>query len=185
MSLGEELGRHFPDHFRVLVLDNEVTVDAFVTSPALPWARLVAVDGTYRVADGYPSALSAEEADREELNWDIVALDVLSSDLGALDDSVDLVAMGNNAGQGLAFARAIPETLRAAHGAVIYGSSLAEQADYEAAGYRQFCRRDELIALAGKLAAGRPVALGFINTIEHDEDNYHSPEDWAANQGSK
>ena len=68
-----ELARHFERHFRVLILDNEVTVDAFVTDPPLPWARLMARDGAYRIGDGYPTRLTAAEAAREELNWDRVS----------------------------------------------------------------------------------------------------------------
>ena len=48
ISLATELARHFDTHFRVLILDNEVTVDAFVTDPPLPWARLTAQDRVYR-----------------------------------------------------------------------------------------------------------------------------------------
>ena len=41
---------HFKDRFVVLVLDNEVTVDQFVTHPPLPWIRMVEREGAYRVA---------------------------------------------------------------------------------------------------------------------------------------
>ncbi|MFP6732211.1 MAG: hypothetical protein VB959_00025, partial [Rhodospirillales bacterium] len=63
-----ELARHFDGYFRILILDNEVTVDTFVTDPPLPWARLTVRDGVYRIGEGYPTPLTAAEADREELN---------------------------------------------------------------------------------------------------------------------
>ena len=183
MSLGGELGRTFPGRFRVLILDNEVTVDAFVTAPPLPWARLTAVDGDYRVGEGYPGQLTAAEADREERNWDRVSPDLLTAVLAALDRRVDLLALGNNAGQGLPLALAVPEALRPGSGVIVYGTSLPERPAYEAAGYRRFCRRVDLVGLVHDLAAGRPAALAFINTIEHDERNYHAP--WAGRGGGQ
>lgn len=175
MSVAAALERQFPEHFRVLVLDNEVTVDAFVTDPPLPWLRLVADDGDYRIADGYPTRLTMEEADREELNWDRVSNSALCQALGELDERVHLVAFGNNAAQGMPLADAYPPVLRAAHGAVIYGSSLPERSAYEAMGYRKFCARTDLLGLIQETAAERPPALAFINTIEHNQQNYHTP----------
>ena len=175
MSIGGTLDRIFADRFRVLILDNEVTVDAFVSAPPLPWARLSAVDGDYRLGEGYPGRLTAAEADREARNWDRVSLDLLAACVATLDRRVDLVAVGNNAGQGLPLARAIPETLRPGAGVIVYGTSLPERPAYEAAGYLRFCRRVDLVDLVHELAAGRPPALAFINTIEHDEQNYHAP----------
>lgn len=175
MSIADALERHFPDHFRILILDNEVTVDAFVTDPPLPWLRLVAADGIYRVADGYPTRLTMAEADREELNWDRVSNTALGQALSELDERVDMVAFGNNAAQGMPLANAYPATLRTPHGTVIYGNSLPEQAAYESMGYAHFCARTNLLALAGKASAGRPLALAFINTIEHNDQNYHTP----------
>ena len=175
MNLGAQLEQAFPDHFRVLILDNEVTVDAFVATPPLPWARLVAAKGAYQIGDGYPRTLSAIEAEHEELNWDKVALGPLSGALAELDGSVDLIALGNNAGQGLPLALSVPEAFRADHGVIVYGASLPEWPAYEQAGYRRFCPRNGLIALISDLANGRAVARGFINTIEHNEQNYHTP----------
>ncbi|MBT5048961.1 MAG: hypothetical protein HOM58_10710 [Rhodospirillaceae bacterium] len=175
MSVADALERHFADHFRVLVLDNEVTVDAFVTDPPLPWLRLVSADGAYQVADGYPTQLTMAEADREELNWDRVSNGDIVAALSEMDERVDLVAFGNNAAQGMPLANAYPVSLRGAHGAVIYGSSLPEQSVYETIGYSQFCARTDLLELAGALSAGRPLALAFINTIEHNDQNYHTP----------
>jgi hypothetical protein len=82
----------------------------------------------------------------------------------------------------LPLAEALPEPLRATRGVVVYGSSLPERADYEAAGYRRFCPRSNLVAHLAEAAeaAVRPLALGFINTIEHNERNYHTP--WGGRQ---
>ena len=62
--------------------------------------------------DGYPSALTAAEADREELNWDRVFEADLIAALQRLDDKIDLVAVGYNAGQGLPLALAVPAPRR-------------------------------------------------------------------------
>ena len=177
ISLATELARHFDTHFRVLILDNEVTVDAFVTDPPLPWARLTAQDRVYRIGEGYPTRLTAAEADREELNWDKVSNAVICEALSGLDETIDLTAFGNNAGQGLPLAEALPVPLRAKHGVITYGSSLPERPAYEAAGYGYFCPRSGLVAylIDAAEAAGRPPALVFINTIEHNEQNYHTP----------
>ena len=148
-----------------------------MADPPLPWARLVARDGVYRIGEGYPIPLTALEADREELNWDRVSEAAIREALGGLDETVDLVAIGNNAGQGLPLAQAVPAALRAARGIVAYGESLPERASYEEMGYRRFCPRRDLaaqLAIAAE-AAARPLALGFVNTIEHNERNYHTP----------
>lgn len=176
-SIAAELHRCFADRFKVLILDNEVTVDAFVADPPLPWARLVARDGVYRIGEQYPGALTVAEAAREELNWDRVSETAIREALGGLDETVDVVVFGNNAGQGLPLAEALPASLRARHGIVTFGASLPERASYEVLGYRRFCPRSDVAAyLAGAAeAAGRPLALGFINTIQHDERNYHVP----------
>ena len=177
MTIPVQLATCFANHFQVLILDNEVTLDAFVTEPPLPWVRLTESDGVYRVADGYPTELNKAESDREELNWDRVSYTAICEGLRALDATVDLVVFGNNAGQGLPLARAMPATLRAEHGAIIYGRSLPEQPAYEAEGYRRFCARGDLLSVVAPLAklSGRPPALSFINTIEHNERNYHAP----------
>ena len=176
-GIAAELDRCFADRFKALILDNEVTVDAFVTDPPIPWARLTARDRAYRIGEEYPCALTAEVAGREELNWDRVSETAIRGALDGLDETVDVVVFGNNAGQGLPLAEALPASLRAARGIVTYGESLPERASYEILGFRQFCPRRDLVAhLAGAAeAAGRPLALGFINTIQHDERNYHAP----------
>ena len=175
--LATQLAQHFKDHFSVLILDNEVTVDAFVIDPPLPWARLTAQDGVYRIGEGYPTRLTTAEADREELNWDKVSNAFICAGLSGFDETIDLVAFGNNAGQGLPLAKALPTPLRAEKGVITYGSSLPERPAYEALGYGQFCLRNDLaeFLIDAAQAAGRPLALGFINTIEHNERNYHTP----------
>jgi hypothetical protein len=176
MTISSELLCLFEPKFRVLILDNEVTLDAFVTDPPLPWARLVATGGAYRIADGYPTALTMAEADREEMNWDKVSNITITTDLQNIADSVDLIAFGNNAAQGFPLANALPAALRD-RGVIIYGRSLPEQPAYEQIGYSQFCARTDLLSIieAKASAASRPVALAFINTIEHNDQNYHVP----------
>ena len=107
------------DRFVALILDNEVTVGEFVTTPPLSWTRLVQQGGVFRVAAGYPTVLTAAQAKFEMRNWDQVSLPAISRALAELEGSVDYVVFGNNAGQGL------------------------------------------------------PLALCFINTIQHNEFNYH------------
>ena len=177
ISPATDLFHYFDDHFRVLILDNEVTVDVFVANPALPWARLKSSDGVYRIGEGYPRPLTAALADQEKLNWDRVSAARIRESLNGLDETVDLVAVGNNAGQGLPLAEALPVSLRATRGIVVYGRSLPERPAYEALGYGRFCPRSDLVAqiVIDAEAAGRSPALGFINTIEHNEQNYHTP----------
>lgn len=154
-----------------------MTVDAFVADPPLPWARLTARDGIYRIGEAYPRPFTAPEADREELNWDRVSTAAIRNALSRLDETVDLVVFGNNAGQGLPLAEALPAPLRAAGGVIAYGASLPERETYEQLGYRRFTPRRDVVAqlLAAAEAAKRPPALGFVNTIEHNERNYHTP----------
>ena len=110
-------------------------------------------------------------------NWDEVSWPGIMRTLAELEDVLDYVVIGNNAGQGLPLAQAVPQSLRAGQAAIIYASSLPEQSAYERLGYRSFFRRREtaprLLALAK--AAGRPLALYFINSIQHNEINYHDP----------
>ncbi len=96
--------------------------------------------------------------------------------LSELDSSVDLVAIGNNASQGLPLAEALPTTMRADNAAIIYGTSLPEQPIYQALGYQTFCARDNLLKTAAAAqTSGQEIALCFINTIEHNDQNYHAP----------
>ena len=168
---------YFKDHFVVLILDNEVTVDHFVTNPPLPWIRMVEQDGMYGVAADYPTKLTSEQAELERLNWDKVLHRVILQALDDLGGGVDYVVFGNNAGQGFPLAQRLPSHWRTQKAAVIYGSSLPEQEIYEAEGYQTFCARSDLLTHVRILAesAGRPLALAFINTIQHNEANFHTP----------
>lgn len=177
MTIDEELLRTFPDAYRVLILDNEVTVDAFVTDPPLPWVRLTAETGSYRVGEAYPAPLTKEQADAEEMNWDKVPLDLLAQTLGSAAGAVDLYAFGNNAAQGFPLATALPKALAVERGVIIFGKSLPEQPHYEAAGFTIFSARDALLSMIREKAsaAGKEPVLAFINTIEHNDENYHHP----------
>jgi hypothetical protein len=172
-----ELKRLSGGRFVALILDNEVTVGEFVTAPPLPWIRLVQRNGVFQVAAGYPSVLTAAQAKFEMRNWDEVSWPAIARALAELDGSVDYVLFGNNAGQGLPLAQSLTPKLIGDHAAVIYANSLPEKSAYEALGYRVFFRRSEAVARLLEIAknAGRPLALCFVNTIQHNELNYHDP----------
>ena len=174
MKIADQINRLFPGCFTVLILDNEVTLDAFITDPPLKWARLVNQNGQYTIPKIYPTSMTKDESDREEMNWDRVDLAVLRTNLKELDHSVDLVAIGNNASQGLPLAEDLPPTIRSDNAAVIYGTTLPEQAIYQAIGYKTFCTRDDLLKTAAQRTE-KEIALCFINTIEHNDQNYHAP----------
>ena len=173
----KELQRLSSDYFVALILDNEVTVGEFVTDPPLPWTRLVQHNGIYQVASGYPTELTAAQARFEMRNWDEVSLPAIMRGLAELDGGVGCVIFGNNAGQGLPLAQSLAPTLINARAAIIYARSLPERSAYEQLGYRTFFRRSEtvsrLLALAKK--AAQPLALCFVNTIQHNQHNYHDP----------
>src|SRR5262245_38315021 len=164
------------DQFVALILDNEVTVGEFVTTPPLSWIRLVQRNGIFQVAAGYPTILNATQAKFEMRNWDEVSLLAIMRGLEGLDDSVDYVIFGNNAGQGLPLAQSLPASIRN-RAAIIYANSLPEKSAYEKLGYRTFFRRSETVARLLELAENknRPLALCFINTIQHNKLNYHDP----------
>jgi len=172
-----ELQRIAAGHFVALILDNEVTVGEFVTDPPLPWTRLVQRNGIFQVAEGYPTVLTAAQAKFEMKNWDEVSLPAIMRALAELDGVVDYVIFGNNAGQGLPLAQSLPPGLIGERAAIIYAQSLPEQRAYEQLGYGAFLKRSEtasrLLALAKK--TGRPLALCFVNTIQHNQHNYHDP----------
>jgi hypothetical protein len=177
MTLDAEISRLLPDHFVALILDNEVTVGEFVVDPPLPWTRLVQHDGVFRVAPGYPTVLTAGQAKFEMKNWDEVSLPSLMRALAELNDSVDYVLFGNNAGQGLPLAQSLPSRLIATRAAIIYANSLPEKKIYEQIGYRTFFRRSEAVYQLSQMSrnANRLLALCFINTIQHNQLNYHDP----------
>ena len=177
MDLTTHLKQAKTEQFVALILDNEVTVSEFVVEPPLPWTRIVQQNGIFQVAEGYPNLLTVEQGRYEMKNWDEVSLSGIMRTLAQFGDAVDYVVIGNNAGQGLPLAQAVPENLRAAQSAIIYASSLPEQTAYQQLGYRSFYRRRETAALLLTLAkaAGRPLALYFINSIQHNDLNYHDP----------
>lgn len=171
-----ELKRLSADRFVALILDNEVTVGEFVTSPPLPWIRLVQQSGVFQVAEGYPTVLTAAQAKFEMRNWDEVSWPAIARALAELD-AVDYVLFGNNAGQGLPLAQSLAPQLIGDHAAVIYANSLPEKSAYESLGYRAFFRRSEAVTRLLEIAknADKPLALCFVNTIQHNELNYHDP----------
>jgi hypothetical protein len=173
MKIADQINRLFPGCFTILILDNEVTLDSFITDPPFKWARLVNKNGQYTIPRIYPTSMTKDESDREEMNWDRVDLALLRANLEELDHSLDLVAIGNNASQGLPLADALPPAIRSDNAAVIYGTSLPEQAIYQGIGYETFCTRDDLLKTAAQRTE-KEIALCFINTIEHNDQNYHA-----------
>jgi hypothetical protein len=177
MTLKETLAAHRADRYVALILDNEVTVGEFVAAPSLPWTRIVQLAGVFQIAQGYPNTLTAAQANFEMKNWDAVSLPGLMGTLGEIGPALDFVVIGNNAGQGLPLAQAVPQTLRSVHSAIIYASSLPERSAYQQLGYQSFFPRRETVAhlLTLAKAAKRPLALYFMNSIQHNERNYHDP----------
>ena len=177
MNLITQLQQAKTQQFIALILDNEVTVGEFVIEAPLPWGRIVQQNGIFQVAEGYPNLLTAAQGKFEMKNWDQVSLPGITRTLAQIGDALDYVVIGNNAGQGLPLAQAVPESLRAEHAGIIYASSLPEQKAYEQLGYRSFYRRRETAARLAALAdrANRPLALYFMNTIQHNDLNYHDP----------
>jgi hypothetical protein len=177
MKLANELSTLLANHFVALILDNEVTVGEFVTDPPLPWLRLIQRNGIFQVAEGYPNLLTAEQARLEMRNWDDVSLPAIMGALPILAESVDYVLFGNNAAQGLPIAQGLPEHLVIDRAAIIYANSLPQRNAYQNLGYRSFLPRSQAAIRLLELAENeaRPLALCFINTIQHDESNYHDP----------
>jgi hypothetical protein len=159
----DSLHRLSADHYVALILDNEVTVGEFVTNPPLPWTRLVQQNGVFQIAEGYPNVLTAAQAKFEMKNWDEVSQQAIMGALAELDSGVGYVLFGNNAGQGLPLAQSLAPNLIGDRAAIIYARSLPEKSAYERIGYRTFLRRSDA------------VALGFVNTIQHNNLNYHDP----------
>jgi hypothetical protein len=175
--MNEALLPFMANQFVALILDNEVTVGEFVTSPPLSWARLVQRNGLFQIAEGYPNILTAAQAKFEMTNWDEVSLPAIMRALAVLDGAVDYVLIGNNAGQGLPLAQSLTPQLVSERAAVIYAQSLPEISAYQKLGYRTFFRRSEAAARLAERAhnAGQPLALCFVNTIQHNQFNYHHP----------
>jgi len=177
MSLKTEIAHRDADHFTVIILDNEVTLDAFVKTPPLIWTRLIRTEFGYIASEKYPTLLTKEESDREEINWDKVDLDRIQLEIGELDIFDGLIAIGNNAAQGLPLAKALPTSLRENNSIIIYGTSLPEKPEYEALGFDKFCCRADLLSYLDQLQLSpeKKIALTFINTIQHNKLNYHQP----------
>jgi hypothetical protein len=169
-----ELTKHY---FLALILDNEVTVGQFVMEPPLPWLRLIQRSGVFEIAAGYPNRLNAQQAEFEMTNWDEVSLPAICRLLGEIDQAVDYVVIGNNAGQGLPLAQSLTGEMVSQRAAIIYAQRLPEIKLYEQLGYRNFWPRDQAVVHLDDLArkAGRPLALAFINTIQHNAANFHTP----------
>ena len=177
MTLLDELAIRKTAQFLALILDNEVTVGEFVAEPPLSWTRCIQRGGIYQVAEGYPTLLTEAQANLEMRNWDEVSVKAIAAALPALAESVDFIVVGNNAGQGLPLAQSLPPNVIAEHAAVVYAESLTQMSRYQNIGFRNFFRRSEaagrLVDLATK--SQRPLELLFINTIQHNETNYHDP----------
>jgi hypothetical protein len=177
MTLIENIAALKKDRFLALILDNEVTVGEFVVDPPLPWSRFVQNGGVFKIADGYPATLTAAQAKFEMKNWDVVSLPAIVQLLSQMAGALDMIVFGNNAGQGLPLAQALSEPAATTQGAVIYAANLPERSAYERLGYRNFWRRKETVhrLIQRAQSAGRPLTLLFINTIQHNELNYHDP----------
>jgi hypothetical protein len=177
MTLAAHLCARRTDHFVALILDNEVTVGEFVTDPPLHWSRFVQRNGVFQMGEGYPSLLTEGQAKMEMRNWDDVSIKAIIAALPALGNSVDYTLFGNNAGQGFPLAQSLPKERLADHAAVIYAESLPQMSEYQNIGFRNFFRRSEATLRLAELAAKskRPLELCFINTIQHNETNYHDP----------
>ena len=177
MTLAADLSKHKMQHFLALLLDNEVTVGEFVIHPPLPWTRFIQREGIFQIAHGYPTLLTEEQAKLEMRNWDDVSLKAILRAMPELSQSVDFILFGNNAGQGFLLAQSLPKDLISDHGAIIYAQNLPQLNGYQNLGYRTFIRRNEAAAHLVKLAqqSGRALELCFINTIQHNEMNYHDP----------
>ena len=177
MTLAAELAARRSDRFLALILDNEVTVGEFVTQPPLHWTRCIQRDNLFQVAEGYPTLLTEAQATLEMRNWDDVSLRAIIDALPALCESVDYIIFGNNAGQGLPLAQSLSSNLIGDRAAVIYAESLPQISRYQQIGFRNFFRRCEAAARLVDIAtkSQRPLELLFINTIQHNETNYHDP----------
>lgn len=177
MNLAAQLRQARSTQFVALILDNEVTVGEFVREPPLPWARIVQKGGVFAIAAGYPKPLTAALGKAEMKNWDEVSLPGIMKSLAEFADAVDYVVIGNNAGQGLPLAQAVPQPLRATRGGIIYASSLPEQSAYERLGFVNYFRRSETAPRLSAAAetTGKPLHLYFMNSIQHNTMNYHDP----------
>ena len=177
MTLVDDLAIRKTSRFLALILDNEVTVGEFVIVPPLPWTRCIQRAGVFQIAEGYPTLLTEAQAKLEMRNWDDVSLKAIIAELPEFAQWVDYIIFGNNAGQGFPLAQSLPGDKIGEHAAVIYAESLPQISRYQKIGFRNFFRRSEaaerLVELATK--SRRALELVFINTIQHNETNYHDP----------
>ena len=129
------------------------------------------------MADGYPNVLTMAQAKFEMRDWDEVSSPSIMRGLAELNDGVDYVLFGNNAGQGLPLAKSLAPRLIAKNAAIIYANSLPEKVAYQQLGYRTFFRRSDAVSRLIRLAndSTRTLSLCFINTIQHNDGNYHDP----------
>src|SRR6266550_4606571 len=169
--LSTELSRLREAHFVALILDNEVPVGEFVVDPPLAWIHFVQQAGVFRMADGYPNVSTMAQAKFEMRNWDEGSSPSIMRGLAELNDGVDYVLFGNNAGQGLPLAKSLAPRLIAKNAAIIYANSLPEKVAYEQLGYRTFFRRSDAVSRLIRLAndSTRTLSLCFINTIQHND----------------
>jgi hypothetical protein len=177
MTLAGDLSRRKLQHFIALILDNEVTVGEFVLQPPLPWIRFIQRNGVFQVAEGYPTLLTQAQANTEMRNWDDVSLEAIVRAVPELSSSVDYLLFGNNAGQGFRVAQSLPRDLIPDRAAIIYANTLPQLRTYQNIGYRHFIRRSQAAGRLLELAneSQRPLEVCFINTIQHNEMNYHDP----------
>jgi hypothetical protein len=73
---------------------------------------------------GYPLLLTAQQTKIEMKNWDQVSLPGIMRTLNDLDDSVDYVLIGNNAGQGLPLAQSLPQNSIGNHAAITFSRNV-------------------------------------------------------------
>ena len=83
MTFCSELGQSLGNQFVALILDNEVTVSHFVTSPPLPWNRLIQHDGKFQIGAGYPTRLTSQQARFEMRHWGQVSFPAIMRALAA------------------------------------------------------------------------------------------------------
>src|SRR5207245_11775213 len=92
-----ELSQPWANQFVALIMDNEVTVGEFVTTPPVPWSRLMQRNGILQIAEGCPTLLTSKQAKFEMINWDEVSLTAIVGALEELGGTVDYVLYGSNA----------------------------------------------------------------------------------------
>lgn len=89
----------------------------------------------------------------------------------------DFVIFGNNAGQAVPLAQHVPHDVVADKAAIIYAQSLPELDIYQRLAYRTFYPLKDVVSyLLGRAeVVAQPLALCFVNTIQHNDLNYQTP----------